>query len=129
MPEQADGVGLPIDDQGEQVEDVATQHAHIEGFRVGESGKLPTEDRFADFIVGEADASLDNDRLDSSSDAAQSIWAVDGSKMKCIRYLGAEDGAVGTCIYEKGGNHPRPISGLKLAPNDGPHHAVIAKIP
>ena len=69
MPEQADGIGSTIDDQGKQVDDIATEDAHVEGFRVDETGKLAYEYRFAIFIVGEADSRFDDNRISHSSHA------------------------------------------------------------
>ena len=129
MPEQADGIGSPIDDQSKQVEDVASEDAHVEGFHVDETGKLASEYGFAILIVSEADSRLEHDRVSHSSDAAQSIEAFDRLKMKIIQDIGAEDSAVGTCIDEKASLRPRTIPRQDLDSNDGPDHAVIAKVP
>ena len=65
LPEQANGIGSTIDDQGKHIDDIAAEDAHVEGFRVDETGKLACEYRFAIFIVGEADFRFDHNRIRS----------------------------------------------------------------
>jgi hypothetical protein len=49
LSEQTNHVLRPIGDHGEEVGDVATQHAHVKGFQRREGCELPTEQHL--FVV------------------------------------------------------------------------------
>jgi hypothetical protein len=90
LPEQAEGIAWPIDNQSKQVENVPAEDAHVEGFWVDETGKLASEYRLASIILSEADLRLDNNRFSNSTDPAQLIRTVGGLKMKSIQHIGAD---------------------------------------
>jgi hypothetical protein len=129
LPNQANGVPLSIDNRGKQVENVTAQHAHIESFQVGATGKLAVEYRLAAIIMREAYLRLHHYRSNQSSRTAKPIRAVNRLKTKRRQYIRAENCAVGDRIDKEGGFYPGTISGQDFAAEDGPDHPIIAQVP
>ena len=63
LSEKTDRVPLPINDQRKQVENVASEDAHIECFDRGNASKLALENRLPGLVVREAKLRLDNNRI------------------------------------------------------------------
>jgi hypothetical protein len=83
LSDQANGVARPIDNEREQVQDIAAKHAHVEGFQIGKAGKLSLEYCLGGFVVSKADLRFNGNRINDASHPAQSSRAVDGLNTMC----------------------------------------------
>ena len=69
LPEQADGIALPIDNQRKQVQNVAAEDAHVQGLQACETGKLAAEESLALLIAITANLCCHDDRIGRTSNA------------------------------------------------------------
>jgi hypothetical protein len=126
LSEEADDIARAIDDQGEQANDVAAEHAHVYRFQVGNRGILAMKDNLAPpFLTTEADLCFDDDRPYCSPHAPDTLLGGNGLETECFEDWGAEDRTVCTRIHQKWRLHPGAISRQNSPPNDRPDSTVI----
>src|SRR5262245_30552428 len=90
LSEKTDRVSLPINDQREQVENVASEHAHVERFHLGNASKLALEYRLPGLVLREPELRLHNNRIGLASHATEPIRGVGGLKVQGLQYVCAE---------------------------------------
>ena len=73
LPKQADRVPRSVDDYGEQASDVATEYAHVEGFRSCDGGVLPTQRDLTPAFGGQPNPGLDRNRINQTPDTGQAL--------------------------------------------------------
>jgi hypothetical protein len=129
LSEQANRIAWPINDHSEQVENVATQDAHIKRFESLEGGKLAAKNDWARLLAGEFDWRFNEDRRDNTAHTAQLVGSACRRQAKRLKNVGAEHCAIRARVNEKGGLHPRTVARRNFAMNHRAHHLVIAEEP
>jgi hypothetical protein len=66
--EQTDKIAWAIHDEGKQVGNVPTEHAHIEGFQFRASSELSAKDNRASIVIAQADGCRDTNRRHCPTD-------------------------------------------------------------
>ena len=129
LPEHANRIAGTIDDQGEELQKIPTEDAHVERFRIGETRELAFENDFSSCLLGKADFRLDQNRVHAASHAAQLLGVANELEGKRFENVSAKYGTVGTGVDQKWNLEPCSVILQDFALNDGTNDAVIAKMP
>ena len=83
-----------IDDQRESVEDVATEHAHIQRIRRGQRRKLTPKRDLRAVVTAKPDLRCENRGFYNSANSADSPVSSRGKKVECLNDMGTQDGTI-----------------------------------
>src|SRR5882724_9125930 len=96
--DEADDVLLAVDDDGEEVEDVAAEDAHVEGRNVGEGGILAAEDYLTLILVFQANLRVNHDRLGLPAHSAKLLLSQSGRQTQHFKNTRVQYGSVGSRV-------------------------------
>ena len=126
LTQQADGVCLPVDDQGKRVDDVAAEDAHIEARHIGEGGELAPEYDFATVVLRKAYLRLDDHRIGYAANTRQTVKSLNGNEAKRFPHVCAEHRPICSRIDQKTEIVPRTIVSEYFGDDHGPDQSVVA---
>lgn len=126
LAQQADEALWPIDNDGKQIEDVTTQHAHVEGDDVCDCSIVPSQHDFALGYIGQADTGVNDDRRRDAPYPAKLAVSAEGLELERLQDIGTEDGAVSPGIHQEQCLHPRTVTRLNLCRDHRTENPIIA---
>lgn len=127
--EKCDNIALSVNDQGEHLQNVSSQDAHIESSELRAGGVVAAERDSSAVIAHQSNSRADDDCIDLSANAANAIGRCsrcDGQRGKHIR---ADHRAIRARVNQQFERTPISIACLDLSANDRPHDPVVALKP
>jgi hypothetical protein len=116
--EYGDDARRAIDNEGEHVQNIAAEDAHIEGIGIGAGGELPAKQDLLPIATLHTQLCIHGNRSDNSSHATNVSVGFHRHKLAAIEILGAQYGAIRARINEKFYLAPAVIPSENFASNN-----------
>jgi len=123
--EKAHDVAGAIDDDREQVRDLAAKDTHVEGGRVGGGKKTALERYQGSVLTPHFDGSVHDYGSRLATHSGNWAYPADGLHVQCPQYVCAEDSSIRACINKKGSLESRPVSGSHLSQDHRTKHPIV----
>jgi len=129
FPQEANDAGGAVDDDREQARDVATEHAHVKRFQVGDCREPTAKQNLSAVLVRQANTRLDGYGRDQTAEATDAIGGRLEGKPEQPQHGRVEHGAIRTRVQQERSGHPRLVGRKHFARDNGTGDAVIPNEP